>query len=215
MEKQKILNEAKKSILEHDAERARKIAKDALAMGLDPATVLNAGFVPGIIEVGELFDQGRLFLPELILAGEAMKAASEICVAAIPASEARVGKKVLIATVEGDIHDIGKSIVVSFLRANGFETHDIGRDVPVETIIQKAVELGVEVIGTSALLTTTMEKQRELETELRKRGLRDKFKTIVGGAACTERWAKRIGADAYAANAVEGLKKIKELTGLS
>jgi len=215
MEKQQMLNEAKKSILEYDAEKATKIAKDALAMGLDPNTVLNEGFVPGIIEVGDLFDRGRLFLPELILAGEAMKSASEVCIAAIPDTGAGERKKMLAATVEGDIHDIGKSIVVSFLRANGFETYDIGRDVSVETIIKKATELGVEVIGTSALLTTTMERQKELENELRKAGVRDKFKTIVGGAPCSERWAKRIGADAYAVNAVDGLRKIKELTGLS
>jgi trimethylamine corrinoid protein len=215
MEKQEMLNEAKKSILECDAEKAAKIAEDALASGLDPNIVLNEGFIPGIVEVGDLFDKGQLFLPELILAGETMKAASEVCIAAMSESGAKERKKILIATVEGDIHDIGKSIVISFLKANGFETYDIGRDVPVETIIKKAIELGVEVIGTSALLTTTMERQRDLEKELRKVGVKDKFKTIVGGAPCSEHWAKRIGADAYAANAVDGLRKIKELTGLN
>ena len=119
--------------------------------------------------------------------------------------------KVLIATVEGDIHDIGKTIVVSLLVANGFEVTDMGRDVPVNDIIAKAEEFGADVIGTSALLTTTMFKQQELEKTLTKEGLRDKYKTIVGGALVTESWVAKIGADAYAENAGEGVNKIMEL----
>jgi len=177
--------------------------------------VITEGFVPGITEVGDLFDRGQLFLPELMLAAEAMKAASAICVEALPATEIKVAKRVVIGTVEGDIHDIGKSIVVSFLLANGFEVYDMGRDVPIADFVRKAREVRADVVGSSALLTTTMQKQMVLEEELKKAGIRDKVKTIVGGAPCSEQWAKQIGADAYAESAVDGLNKIKELTGLA
>ncbi|MDD5510204.1 MAG: corrinoid protein [Dehalococcoidales bacterium] len=210
-----LLAEAKQSIIDYDKDRAEEIARKALAAGMNPNDVLTEGFVPGITEVGDLFDRGQLFLPELMLAAEAMKAASAICVEALPATEVKVAKKVVIGTVEGDIHDIGKSIVVSFLLANGFEVYDMGRDVPIADFVQKAREVGADVVGSSALLTTTMQKQMVLEEELKKAGIRDKVKTIVGGAPCSEQWARRIGADAYAESAVDGLNKIKALTGLA
>ena len=207
--------EAKQSIIDYDKDKAEEIARKALAAGMNPNEVITEGFVPGITEVGELFDRGQLFLPELMLAAEAMKAASAICVEALPATEIKVAKRVVIGTVEGDIHDIGKSIVVSFLLANGFEVYDMGRDVPIADFVRKAREVKADVVGSSALLTTTMQKQMVLEEELKKAGIRDKVKTIVGGAPCSEQWAKRIGADAYAESAVDGLNKIKELTGLA
>jgi dimethylamine corrinoid protein len=177
--------------------------------------VITEGFVPGITKVGDLFDRGELFLPELIMAAEAMKAGTAICQAEIPEAEVKTAKKVVIGTVEGDIHDIGKSIVVSFLLANGFEVYDLGRDVPPDKFIEKATELKADVIGMSALLTTTMEGQKVIIAELKKSGLRDKVKTIVGGAPTSQGWANRIGADAYGENAVDAVRKIKELTGLS
>ena len=215
MAKEALLAEAKRSIIDYDKDRAEEVARKALAAGMNPNDVLTEGFVPGITEVGDLFDRGQLFLPELMLAAEAMKAASAICVEALPATEVKVAKKVVIGTVEGDIHDIGKSIVVSFLLANGFEVYDMGRDVPIADFVQKAREVKADVVGSSALLTTTMQKQMVLEEELKKAGIRDKVKTIVGGAPCSEQWARRIGADAYAESAVDGLNKIKALTGLA
>jgi trimethylamine corrinoid protein len=214
-EQQELLEEAKNSIISFDSKKAAEIAKKGLARGIAPAVIISKGFVLGITEVGDLFDRGQLFLPELILAAEAMKAGTAICEAAFPKSELREKKKVVIGTVEGDIHDIGKSIVVSFLMANGFEVYDIGRDAPIENFINKAREVKADVIGSSALLTTTMEGQKKIEEELREAGLRDKVKTIVGGAPCSQGWADRIGADAYAENAVEAVIKIKKLTGLS
>ena len=215
MANEALLAEAKQSIIDYDKDRAEEVARKALAAGMNPNDVLTEGFVPGITEVGDLFDRGQLFLPELMLAAEAMKAASAICVEALPATEVKVAKKVVIGTVEGDIHDIGKSIVVSFLLANGFEVYDMGRDVPIADFVKKAREVEADVVGSSALLTTTMQKQMVLEEELKKAGIRDKVKTIVGGAPCSEQWARRIGADAYAESAVDGLNKIKELTGLA
>lgn len=215
MANEALLTEAKQSIIDYDKDRAEEVARRALAAGMNPNDVITEGFVPGITEVGDLFDRGQLFLPELMLAAEAMKAASAICVEALPATEVKVAKKVVIGTVEGDIHDIGKSIVVSFLLANGFEVYDMGRDVPIADFVKKAREVEADVVGSSALLTTTMQKQMVLEEELKKAGIRDKVKTIVGGAPCSEQWAKRIGADAYAESAVDGLNKIKKLTGLA
>jgi trimethylamine corrinoid protein len=211
---QELLEQAKQSIIAYDRGKAEEIAKKALASGIDPNAVITQGFVPGITEVGDLFDRGRLFLPELMMAAEAMQEAAAICTAALPQSEVKASKKVVIGTVEGDVHDIGKSLVVSMLLANGFEVYDVGRDTPTAKFIDKVKEVGADVVGSSALLTTTMEKQKEIEEELKKAGLRDKVKTIVGGAPCNEPWAKRIGADAYAENAVEGVRKIQELTGL-
>ena len=133
--------------------------------------------------------------------------------AALPDAEAQAKKKVVIGTVEGDVHDIGKSIVVSFLLANGFEVYDIGRDVPLDKFVEKAKEVDADVVGASALLTTTMEHQRTVIKMLKEAGLR--AKTIVGGAPVSQPWADRIGADAYAENAVDGVNKIKKLAGLA
>jgi trimethylamine corrinoid protein len=119
--------------------------------------------------------------------------------------------RVVIGTVQGDVHDIGKTIVVALFKANGFEVLDLGRDVPNDKIIEEAEKFGADIIGTSTLLTTTMVLQKELEEELKSAGLREKYKTIIGGAPVTQRWADRIGADAYAHDASDGVKKMKEL----
>ena len=213
--KQAILEEAKQAIINYDASKAEEVAKKALDSGIEPYEVISDGFVPGIIGVGDLFDRGQLFLPELIMAADAMKAGTAICMAKVPASEVRAAKKVVIGTVEGDIHDIGKSIVVSFLLANGFEVYDLGRDVPLEKFVEKAIEVKADVVGMSALLTTTMEGQKAVIEQLKEAGLGDKVKAIVGGAPTSQSWADRIGANAYGENAVDAVKKIKEITGLS
>jgi len=202
-----VLQEAIDSILRGDQEKAVAVAKRAIAEGLDPVEVLTAGFSVGIREVGDRFGRGEVFLPELILAAEAMKAASAVLEDAIPDVSAQKKGKMLIATVEGDVHDIGKGIVASLLKTHGIEVYDLGRDVPVDTIIEKALELDVDIIGTSALLTTTLPEQKKLEEELRSRGLKGRFKTMVGGAPATQRWADRIGADAYGEDAAEAVTK--------
>ncbi len=214
MTKEQLLEDAKKAIINSDNSKAEEVAKAALDSGIDPLILINQGFVPGISEVGELFGRGELFLPELMLAAEAMKTAVAICNAALPQEKIEKKGKIVIATVEGDVHDIGKAIVVSLLRAHSFEVYDLGRDVPIQKIIEKAKEVDADIIGTSALLTTTMEAQKKLEKELREANLRDRFKTIVGGAPATQRWADRIGADAYAEDGGDAVKKMKQLLGL-
>lgn len=209
-----LLDEAKRAIISCDKDKALDIARRAVDEGIDPMELMNHGFIPGINEVGDLFERGELFLPELVLAGEIMKAASTILSEALTGQEGQNINKIVIATVEGDVHDIGKGIVVSLFKAYGFTVYDLGRDVKTETIIKKAVEVGADIIGTSALLTTTIVGQRKLEEELRKAGLRDRFKTMVGGAPVTQRWADKIGADAYAEDAYDGVKKAQKLLGL-
>jgi trimethylamine corrinoid protein len=208
--------EAKKAIIECDAKNASLVATEGLADGIDPVEFLNKGFIPGINEVGELFGKGRLFLPELIIAAEAMRQVTDVINGALEAvgTISKKAGKILMATVQGDVHDIGKTIVVSLFKANGFEVLDLGRDVPNEKIIEEAVRFEADIIGTSALLTTTMPAQQKLEKELKKAGLKEKIKTIVGGAPVTQRWAQRIGADAYAQDASDGVLKAKLILGI-
>ncbi|MDN5366087.1 MAG: trimethylamine corrinoid protein [Thermacetogenium sp.] len=207
MSREEILQEAVNAILNSDREKAVAVARRALSEGLDPIEVLSEGFSVGIRKVGDLFGRGEVFLPELMTAAEAMKEASAVLEQAMEDTSAQKKGRMLIATVEGDVHDIGKGIVISLLKTQGIEVFDLGRDVPVDTIIEKAVELDVDIIGTSALLTTTLPEQKKLEDELRRRGLRDRFKTMVGGAPATQRWADRIGADAYGEDAAEAVAK--------
>jgi len=212
MDTEEFLNAAKKSIKDADKGKAQELAKQAIAEGMDPLEVINKGFRAGITEVGDLFGRGELFLPELILSAEAMKGATDILTSALPVGAKERGK-VVIGTAQGDIHDIGKSMVVSFLQANGFEVYDLGRDVEMQQFIDKAKEVDADIIGMSALLTTTMSMQKTLIQELKKAGLREKFKVMVGGAPATQRWADRIGADAYGVDAADAAKKAMELLG--
>ena len=211
MEKELILEEAKDAIIKGDKKKAEELARKAIREGIDPIELLSKGFIAGINDVGERFGCGKLFLPDLILAADAMKSVTEICSSALPLDKIEKKGKIVVGTVEGDIHDIGKAIVVSLLQANGFEVYDLGRDVATQKFIDKALEVNADVIGSSCLLTTTMEGQKKLEQELRRLGLRDRFKTIIGGAPVTQRWADRIGADAYAEDAADGVKKIRGL----
>lgn len=214
MSKEEIFRAAQKAINEYNANEAKEVAQRGIAEGIEPMELMSKGFIPGISQVGDRFAQGECFLPELIQAAEAMRVATEIINAAIPAGAQKRKGKVVVGTVEGDIHDIGKTIVVSLLKANGFEVYDLGRDIPTEKFIEKAEEVGADIIGTSALLTTTMEGQKKLELALKKTGLKGKYKTMVGGAPVTQRWADRIGADAYAEDAGEAVKKAKHLLGM-
>ena len=214
---EKIIEEAKQLIIQQNKDAAAKLAEKVISEGGAPIELLNEGFIPGINKVGDLFGRGELFLPELIKAADTMKTVTDIVNEAIadgpdkPEGQA----KVVIATVKGDVHDIGKAIVVSLMRANGFIVYDLGRDVETDKIIEEAEKVDADIIGTSALLTTTMPRQKEIEEALKSAGLRDRFKTVVGGAPVTPRWAARIGADAYAEDAQDGVLKVKELIAQS
>ncbi len=209
-----LFEKAANAVLEGEMNKSKEIAQKSIDQGIDPLKMIEKGFSPGIAEAGRLFDRGELFLPQLMTCADAMKAATNILNQTLgnePGNNEGV-IKVILGSVEGDLHDIGKGIVASLLEANGIEVIDLGTDVPVDKFASKAQEFEVDVIGTSSLLTTTMKETEKLENYLKEKGLRNKFKTIVGGAPVTERWAKKIGADAYAENANEAVSKIFEIT---
>jgi trimethylamine corrinoid protein len=208
---EEIFERAKEAIIKGDADTAAQLARQGLDKGITGIDLINKGFIPGINDVGDKFGEGKLFLPELILSANAMQGVIDIVNASMEIGEKQYQGRVILGTVEGDLHDIGKTIVVSLLKANGFEVKDLGRDVPVDRFIEEAEAFGANVIGTSALLTTTMTVQKVLEEQLKELGLKRKYKTIVGGAPVTQRWADRIGADAYAADASDSIRKIKKL----
>ena len=211
MAHEELMKEAKEAILNYDRAAAEDVAQRALAAGLPPGDIMTGGFIPGIQELGELFESGEVFLPELMMAAQAMEGAMAVCNAALEGGVADFKGTIVMGTVQGDVHDIGKAIVAAYLRANGYEVAALGRDVSAEAFIAKATEIKADVIGMSALLTTTMEQQRTVINMVKERGLA--CKTIVGGAPCTQRWADQIGADAYAEDANDGVKKIGALLG--
>lgn len=208
---QEIFAAAIEAILQGDVEKAAEAARRGLDARIDPLELMANGFIAGINQVGDLFGAGKLFIPGLVKSAAAMEKATAIINAAIPQEQETVNGRIVIGTVEGDMHDIGKTIVVALLRANGFDVLDLGRDVAIERFIEEAEKFKADIIGSSTLLTTTMVVQKELEEELKKSGLKQKYKTIVGGAPVTQRWANRIGADSFAQDAGDGVKKIKQL----
>jgi len=206
-----LFDQASKAVTEADQDLVRSVVEQALAEGIDAAELLEKGFVPGIAEVGEKFENEEIFLPVLFMASEAMKLAADLCNRAIKSDEVTSKGVVVLGTVQGDIHDIGKSIVASFLAASGFTVHDLGRDISAEAFVDKATEVNADVIATSALLTTTIKAQVHLEEVLKERSLKGKIKTMVGGVPVNQAWADKIGADGYAEDAAGAARKIKEL----
>ncbi|GAB4284990.1 MAG: B12-binding domain-containing protein [Deferrisomatales bacterium] len=212
MGKEELVSQAKRAVLEGDEDLALEVAKKTIAEGVNPVDIIVEGFTPGMTEVGDKFANEEIPLPYVLVAAEAMTKAVELMEPHIPAdATAEKLGTVVIGTIEGDIHDIGKRIVATMLRVYGFEVIDLGRDVPVQAFVDKAKEVGADIVGSSTLMTTTMAGQKSLEEALRAAGIREKVKTMVGGAAVNQEWANRIGADAYAEDANEAVKKAKEL----
>ncbi|HOL16321.1 MAG TPA: cobalamin-dependent protein [Bacillota bacterium] len=214
MSEKEIIASAIEAIIDGNEEKALAVARQAIELKLDLMAVLNSGFSEGIRQVGNLFERGEKFLPELIEAALIMEKVTDILNEAIMKEKATgIEKKgtMVIATVEGDVHDIGKGIVISMVKTQGVNVIDLGRDVSTDAIIAGALEHKADIIGTSALLTSTISQQKKLEDELRRRGLRERFKTIVGGAPVTQKFADKIGADAYAEDAAEAVVKVLEL----
>jgi corrinoid protein of di/trimethylamine methyltransferase len=212
MDKAEYYEKAAQYIVDANEEAAVELAQKYLDEGLDPVEMIEKGLSEGIRKLGELFDRGEVFLPHLIIASEAMTAAVKVLEQALPPDQ--VGKKlakIVLGTVEGDVHDIGKGIVATMLRVYGFEVIDLGRDVPIATFVEKAIEVDADVVGSSALMTTTQVGQKALEKALAEAGIRDKLTTMVGGAATTEYWAAKIGATFWAENAGDTVMKLKEI----
>jgi len=212
MEKVEYFEKASQYIIDANEADAVKLAQAYLDEDLDPVEMIEKGLSEGIRKLGDLFDRGEVFLPHLIIASEAMTAAVKVLEQALPADQ--VGNKlakIVLGTVEGDVHDIGKGIVATMLRVYGFEVIDLGRDVPIAAFVEKAKETDADVVGSSALMTTTQVGQKALEKALSEAGIRDKLTTMVGGAATTEHWATKIGANFWAENAGDTVMKLKEI----
>ena len=192
---------AKQSIVEADEDMALEALANAEAEGVDLVELLSNGYSAGMKELGDLFGMGEIFLPELIFATEVMKTVSAEIEGKMDMSATQKNGTLIIGTVEGDVHDIGKGIVASLVKTNGVEVIDLGREVPAKNFADAAIEHNADFVGSSALLTTTMTVQKDVEDALKEAGIRDKVKTMVGGAPVTNRWAEKIGADAYCEDA--------------
>jgi trimethylamine corrinoid protein len=195
-----ILEKLKRSIAETDSDLAAEAANEAVAAGIEPTVAVNDGLSKGMKVIGDFFDEGEVFVPQLLLAAEAFETAMGIIFGEMSEEEKSSASqgKVLIHTVQGDIHDIGKNIVKTMMSAAGFEVIDLGRDVAVEEVIKQAKQHKVDIIAGSALMTTTMPAQRDIVSLLKEEGIRDQFKIMFGGAPVSAEWVTKIGADAYA-----------------
>jgi len=213
MNNEEFLKEIKIAIVEGKKDEAVQLAQRAIAEKMDLDEVIEKGYIPGIQKVGKLWEEGEYFLPELITSAECMKAAMKIMQPELEKAQIdmRSAGTIVIGTVEGDIHDIGKNLVSSILSANGFNVVDLGSDVKLETFIEKAEEMNADLICLSALLTTTMTGQKKLIQLLKEKGLSGRFKVMVGGAPVNQKWADDIGADGYSENALTAVGAAKEL----
>jgi 5-methyltetrahydrofolate--homocysteine methyltransferase len=210
-----LLAQITTSIVEGEPDETVEVTQQALEAGLEPMTIINEGLVPGMNTVGDKFQSGEYFLPHLIIAANGMQQAMGLLEPELRAREQAVeaAGMVVIGSVAGDIHEIGKSLVATMLSANGFEVYDLGVDVPTETFVAKVKETGANLLGLSALLTTTMTVQREVIEALEEAGIRDQVKVIIGGAPVSQKWADTIGADGYAEDAVGAIKEARQLVG--
>jgi corrinoid protein of di/trimethylamine methyltransferase len=213
MQPEELYKQMAQSIIEGENEKAAELAQQSISMGIDPLDAINEGFVAGVNYVGEEFSAGNMFLPELVMAGEAMKAAVSVLEPELAkrGTERKMLGKVVLCTVEGDIHEIGKTLVGTMLSATGFQVYDLGVDVPIMKVVEKAREVGADIVAMSALLTTTMIHQKDVIEALEDVGLRSKVKVMVGGAPVTQEWVKNIGADGYSEDAIGAAKVARQL----
>ncbi len=215
MPNERLFEAMAQAVIDGLPDQAHSLAEEALRAGIDPLDAIEQGFKPGMDVVGDGFARGELFIPDLMMSGEAMKAA----IAALEPEllkrkkERQVLGKVVIGTVQGDIHEIGKTLVATMLAANGFEVRDLGVDVSPQQFVEAVRQTNANVVGLSALLTTTLLNQETVILTLQEAGLRDRVKVIVGGAPASPEWAQEIGADGYAENATDAVRVVKEMVG--
>jgi trimethylamine corrinoid protein len=210
-----VLSAISIAVQQGDDDACVAATKQALAAGIAPLSIINDGLSAGIKIVGEKFGSGEMFLPELMMAMKTMKEGIKIVDPELKKSKTQAASlgKVLIGTVKGDIHDIGKNIVSSMLELSGFTVVDLGISVPTETFVNKIAEEKPAIVALSAMLTTTMQEQQGVVDALKVAGKRDQVKVIVGGAPVSDKWAKEIGADGYGANAELAVQLVRKLTG--
>ncbi|MCW3975304.1 MAG: cobalamin-dependent protein [Candidatus Bathyarchaeota archaeon] len=211
---EKSIKDLEQAILNYNIESAKYSAKKILDEGIDTAAAIKAA-TKAIREIGEKFHKGILFLPHLVMAGDAMMAASKILEEGISKEKReRLNKgNIVIGTVQGDIHNIGKNIVATMLKSEGFVVYDLGEDVPIERFIEKAKEIDADIIAASSLMTMTMPVLKELIEELERKDLGNKFKVMIGGGSITQEWANEIGADGYGRDGPEAAEVAKRILG--
>jgi corrinoid protein of di/trimethylamine methyltransferase len=208
-----VFSEMRDAVVQGDIRGCVDLATKAVDSGVDPLQAIEQGFAPGMAIIGQGFEDGTYYLPDMMLAAEAMQAGVAVLEQAMSATEASGASKpkVVLATIQGDVHEIGKNILRIILSTSGFEVVDLGRDVKVATIIERAVAEKADIIGVSALMTTTMMYMKDLIAELSEAGIRKDFKVMIGGAPVTEAWAREIGADAYGKDAFSAIQVAKDL----
>lgn len=211
-----IFEEIKEAVIDGDEDVAEELAQRVLDEGVNPVDAVQNGFIKGIEEIGNSWKAGEAFLPDVMMAADAMKAGLAVLEPSIAEMGSEGGDsagKIVLGTVNGDIHDIGKNIVGALLTAAGFKVYDIGIDQKPEDFVAKADEVGADIIAASALLTTTMSEQKELIEFLKGKNVRDKYKVIIGGGPTSKAWADEIGADGWAETADEAVELCKEIVG--
>jgi corrinoid protein of di/trimethylamine methyltransferase len=208
-----LLAQISQSLVDGDPDLTFELTQKALGAGVEPLVIIREGLMPGMNTVGDYFAKGDYFLPDLIIAADGMKRAMAILEPELTARQQSLETPgtVVIGTVKGDIHEIGKSLVATMLSANGFKVYDLGVDVPIASFIAKIKETNANLVGLSALLTTTMTIQREVIKAITAEGLRDQVKVMVGGAPVTRSWAEEIGADGYAEDAMGAVALARRL----
>jgi len=208
-----MLEELKQAVLEGDTEKAVQLTERALSEGVDAGKILNEALVAAMDIVGKEYERGDRYVPEMLISAEAMKAAMEVLRPKLVEAGVKARGKVVIGTVEGDLHDIGKNLVAMMLEGAGFEVTDLGTEVTAEKFVQAVKEHRPDILGMSALLTTTMTHMPEVIEALKREGLRDGIKVMVGGAPVTQEYAEKIGADGYAPDAASAVELAKRLVG--
>ncbi|MBM4237332.1 MAG: hypothetical protein FJ151_02475, partial [Euryarchaeota archaeon] len=198
----------------YDLDGAKKAAEEAIKANVDPLNAIEKGLAPAIREVGERFHRYEIFLPHVIIAADVMAAAMRILEAALPRDKVPKRKGIVIGTVEGDIHEIGKNVVAMMLKVAGFDVYDLGVDVKVSSFIDKAQAHGAEVIAMSSLMTTSMPNMGDLIEDLRSTNIRERFKVVVGGGPVTQGYADKIGSDGFGRDGDEAVKVVKKLVGV-
>jgi len=205
---EEIFSKIQKAVIELDEQGLAKLTEEVIETGIDPVEAIEKAYTVGIQKVGELFGVGDYFLPELVKAAEIVKEAVANMEKLVPQGKVTRKGKIVIGTVAGDIHDIGKNLVITWLSTRGFEAIDIGVDCPVDRFIDRALEENADIIGASCLLTMTAPEQKKLIARMKERGVRERFLVLIGGAAIDGAWAKEIGADGFA----EDLKEAAEVS---
>ena len=207
----KTLEDLKKAVLEGDDDLAKDLTEKSLKEGIDPIKVMNDGIIPGIVEAGELWKTNDYFQTDIILCAEAFRLAMEIVEPKISSSDLGSSGTVIIGTVAGDMHNLGKIMVKATLRSGGFKVIDLGEDVPTETIIEKVKEIKPNILGLGCYMTTTMLEMKTIIGLLQNEGLRNDIKVMVGGVPTTQEYADEIGADAWGKDAFDAVEKAKNL----